>query len=175
MADKFYTIRGEAYYAKVLGNPVDNYNRDGKEWTIELKPDKNAIKVLKELKLDSRITKGENKDRILFRQKEKRPSGELNRRISVFDANDKPWPVDKLIGNGSIVDLKFKFTDYGKGKIPGVYPQAIRVLEYIEYVRQEFAPLTEEDKYWKAPVAHEANDFHEDFDIEQPAEEDDIP
>ena len=174
MPDGMYYLRGKAYYAKVLGNPVDNYNKDGKEWTIELEPDDVSKKRLKDLKLDDRVTKGENKDRILFRQREKRADGEVNKAITVVDANNRPWPQDKLIGNGSIVDIKIKVKDYGKGKKLGVYPQAIRVLEHVEYVRQEFAPLNEEDQFWKEdPTA--TPDFNQDFGLEEPELDDEIP
>lgn len=174
MADGMYVLRGKAYYAKVLGNPVDNYNRDGKEWTIELEPDDESMKTLKRLKLDDRVTKGENKNRILFRQREKRPDGENNKPITVVDANNRPWDQSKLIGNESIVDLKVKVKDYGKGKKLGIYPQAIRVLEHVEYVRQEFAPLNEEDRFWKKQP-DVAPDFKADFDLEEPELDDEIP
>ena len=165
-ASGIYYVRGKAYFAKVLGRPVDNFNKDGKEWTIEIEPDDKGEKLLKELGLSSRITKGEKRNRILFRQREKRPDGETNRPITVVDANNKPWDESKLIGNESVVDLKFKFTDYGKGKPAGVYPQALRVLEHVEYKRQEFAPLNEDDQYWKEG-SEEAPTFEKDFGLEE--------
>lgn len=49
------------------------------------------------------------------------------------------------IGNGSYVEVKFKVVPY-KTTV-GVYPQAIRVLELVPYVRQEFAPLPEDNEF----------------------------
>jgi hypothetical protein len=71
-----------------------------------------------------------------------------------------------LIGNGTTVDLKFEFKDYGKGKYPGLYPQAVRVLDYKEYVPQHFAPLSEDDPY-------AAKDFEQDFGLAEPGS--DVP
>jgi hypothetical protein len=144
-----FTIRGKAHWAKVLGEPVNNYAGDGREWTLDLTPDEKGVELLKELGIDSRLKNKDDErgDFIAFRQREKRMDGSLNKRISVSDKSGEPWPQDKLIGNGSVVDLKFNFKDYGKGKYPGVYPQAIRVLEYVPYQAVEFAPLDEDDPY----------------------------
>lgn len=175
MANTYY-IRGKAYYAKVLGRPVPNYNKDGFEWTIELEPDKEGVKLLKELGVGNRISKGEKSNRILFRQKEKRLDGTNNDPITVVDKENHPWPQDKLIGNESIIDLKFNYVDYGKGKQAGLYPKGVRVLEHVPYQRVEFAPLKEDDEYFRDPVEGEENDpapdFKKDFDI--PDDEDEV-
>jgi hypothetical protein len=144
-----YTIRGVAHWAKVLGEPVPNYQGDNREWTIDLTPDAAGQATLNQLGVGDRLKSkdDEREEFIQFRQREKRLDGSLNRRISVVDINGSPWPQDKLIGNGSVVDIRFDFRDYGKGKRPGLYPQAIRVLEYQPYVRQDFAPLGEDDPY----------------------------
>lgn len=146
-----HVIRGEVHWAKVLGDPVLNYGGDGKEWTLDMSPDEAGLATLRELGVDGRIKnkKDDRGDFIAFRQKEKRLDGSFNRRISVTDARGEPWPQDKLIGNGSKADLKFEFKDYGPGKQPGLYPQALRILELKEYQRQEFAPLDEDDPFYE--------------------------
>lgn len=151
-----HVIRGIANWAKVLGDPVPNYGGDGKEWTIDITPDEEGRATLKELELDGRLkNKGDERGEFIsFRQKEKRLDGSFNRRISVTDSQGNPWPQNKLIGNGSTVDIKFEKKDYGQGKQPGLYPQAIRVLDYKEYVRQEFAPLEDDDEFYE-PRAEE--------------------
>lgn len=152
MAKKdMHVIRGKVHWAKVLGDPVLNYGGDAKEWTLDLTPDDEGLQLIESLGLNDRL-KNKNDERgqfMAFRQREKRMDGSLNRRISVEDADGNPWPHDKLIGNGSDVDLKFEFKDYGKGKYPGLYPQALRILNLKEYQRQEFAPLKPDDKFAK--------------------------
>jgi hypothetical protein len=59
--------------------------------------------------------------------------------------------------------VKFKVTDYGKGKPTGVYPQALRILELKPYVRQEFAPLPEDSQY--------VQNFADDNDFSAPVED----
>jgi hypothetical protein len=144
-----HVIRGVVHWAKVLGDPVMNYQGDGREWTVDLTPDAEGIAKLEELGLGDRIKdKGDDRGRFMqFRQREKRKDGSLNRSIAVMDVDGNPWPATDLIGNGSTVDLKFEYKDYGAGKFAGVYPQAIRILERKEYVPQHFAPLDDDDEF----------------------------
>lgn len=152
-----HVIRGVVHWAKILGNPVPNYNEDGYEWTMDVTPDKEGLGVLKSLGLDVKL-KNKDDDRgdfIQFRQKAHRMDGSNNRPISVTDAAGNPWPNDMLIGNGSVIDVKFEDKEYvvkGKKQV-GVYPQAVRVLDHKAYERVEFAPLPKEDKYAKAAEA----------------------
>lgn len=67
--------------------------------------------------------------------------------IRIVDANGEPWD-GRLIGNGSIVDVKFVVKDYGVGKKKGVYIRALRVLELVPYVSQDFAPLDSDDDFF---------------------------
>jgi hypothetical protein len=160
MADKFNYITGKAYWTKVF-QLVDNYSRDGKEWTFDFTPDAEGMRVIQELGIEHKIKNKDDErgDFIQFRQREKRSSGEKNFPITVVDARNRLWDpkiddtgkVTNPIGNGSTVEVKFKVVDYGKDKAKtaryGVYVQAIRVLDLAPYVRQEFAPLPEENEY----------------------------
>jgi len=43
-----FVIRGKAMYAKILGDPIPNYDKSGKEWKMDLQlTDKNSLKELK--------------------------------------------------------------------------------------------------------------------------------
>jgi hypothetical protein len=153
MADIHY-IRGTGHWMKILGPPVKNYAGDGFEWTMDITPDEEGIRKLRELGLAERLkNKGDDRgDFIPFRQREKRMDGTLNRPISVVDADGNPWPENQLIGNKSTVDVKFEVKDYGRGKKAGVYPQAVRVLNLVPYQRVEFAPLNEDDEFFRAKL-----------------------
>ena len=89
----------------------------------------------------------ERKTFIQFKQKANRADGSPNRPITVVDARDRPWDPDVKIGNNSLVEVKFNVVPY-KTTV-GVYPQAIRILELVPYVRQEFAPLPEDSEFVK--------------------------
>lgn len=170
-----YTIRGVANWAKILGDPVDNYAKDGKEWTMDITPDKDGMKTIEDLGLTKKIKNKEDDrgDFIQFRQRATRLDGSQNRRISVSDAAGHPWPDNELIGNGSVVDVKFEFKDYGEGKHPGVYPQAVRVLDHKAYERVEFAPLAQTDPYaGKVGAATKSGQLPEEM---EPANDDEFP
>ncbi len=146
-------IRGVGRWMKVLGDPVDNFGKDGKEWVFDLTPDADGKKLLKKLKLDDRIkNKGDDRDDfITMKQRATKMNGEANRPINVVHPDGKTqWDPSNKLGNGTVVDVKFNIKDYGPGKRMGVYPQAIRVLEHVEYAAQDFAPLTEDDKFFAA-------------------------
>lgn len=142
-------LNGKVFWAKILGDPVDNYQKDGKEWTMDFVPDKEGLATLKNLGLEKKIRNKDDErgDFIQLRQREYRANGKKNDPITVVDAKNRPWNRETKIGNGSDVEVKIDVADYGKGKPMGVYPRAVRVLDLVAYVRQEFAELPEDNKY----------------------------
>ncbi len=169
MANSKY-IKGKGYWLKVLGEPVDNYGKDGKEWTGDITVDGAAVAVLEEAGVRDKVRNKEDDrgDFLPFKQRANRRDGTPNRPITIVDARNRPWPQDVKIGNESIIELKFNVVEY-PGKPSGLYPQAIRVLDLVPYERQEFAPLPEDSEYVKnAPEAKpqtvlEALDDNVDF------------
>lgn len=165
-------LRGKAMYAKILGDPVLNYSKDGKEWKMDLVIDKADIKELKSYGIGDRVkTKDEYADGqpyISFKQREFRTvNGEdvPNDPIRVVDSKGNPWDQGKLIGNGSTLDVKFVVKDWGAGKKKGVYIRAVRVLDLVSFAREEFAPLDESDEFF-SPAEEIAPDFKKDFNID---------
>jgi hypothetical protein len=161
-------MTGKVHWAKVLGAPVPNYNRDGNEWTVDFTPNEEGYQLMEDIGIDNKL---KNKDDargrfIQFKQREKRADGTPNFPITVVDALNRPWDpklvdgkVTNPIGNESTCEIKFKVVNYGAGKPVGIYPQAIRVLDLAPYVRQEFAPLPEDSEYvQKLEVFDEAED-----------------
>lgn len=147
-----HTLRGKVMYAKVIGEPRLNFSKDGKEWTLDLMMTPDLIKEVKAMGLSDRIrskeTQYDGAKYMSFRQRELRADGKANDPIEVKDILGKPWG-DKLLGNGTVVDLKFKVTDYGPGKKAGVYPQSIRVLDHVPFESADFAEISEDDVYFK--------------------------
>lgn len=138
---------GKTNWTKVLGDPVDNYNKDGKEWTFDFTPDADGEKLIRSLGIGAKL-KNKDDERgtfIQFKQKAHRADGTANKPITVVDARNRPWDPNLKIGNGSTIEVKFNVVEY-KATI-GVYPQAIRVLDLVPYERQEFAPLPEDNEY----------------------------
>ena len=162
-------IRGTAFWAKIVGDPVPNYAKDGYEWVMDLALDDAGIKQIKGLKpsVADRI-KDKDDERgkfMVFKQRANRADGTPNKAPKIVDANGKPWD-DRKIGNGSKVDVKFTLVDYGKGKKPGIYLQGIRVLDHVEYASNDFPALTPDDEFFKEGASTEATTFKEDFGLD---------
>lgn len=146
-------IRGKTMYAKILGDPVLNYSKDGKEWKLDLIIDKNTVKELKGLGVGDRVKQKDEyldgQTYITLKQPELQKSGKENEPIEVVDIKSAPWNEDNLIGNLSDVDIKLSVVDYGVGKKKGMYIKKVRVLNLVEYTKNDFAPITEDDPFYE--------------------------
>lgn len=162
MSDNVTTLvyRGKLQYAKVLGEPALNWNKDGHEWKFDFIPLDNAAakKELTSLGVGDRLRNLSNKEGVprydgqeymSFKQNAQRRDGSPNKPIEVVDINGTPWPEDKLLGNDTIADVKFVVIDNGKNRFHGVYPRSIRILDHVPYQAQTFAPLDEDDPFYK--------------------------
>jgi hypothetical protein len=149
---KTAVMRGKASFARILGDPVLNYNKDGKEWKMDFEITKDSIKELKDLGIGDRV---KSKDNYLdgapflsFKQAEFKRDGKPNEPIKVVDIIQNPWPQDTMIGNGSDIEVKFVVVDYGPGKKSGVYIRSVRVLNLVRYDRQDFETVAEDDPFY---------------------------
>ncbi len=170
-------LRGKTSFAKILGAPVLNYSKDGKEWKMDLVLTKEAVKEVKQYGIGDRVKSKDNyldgQPHLSFKQPEFRKDGTPNDPIKVVDITGKnPWDQTKLLGNDSDVEVKFRVVDYGVGKKRGVYIAAVRVLNHIPYETQEFAPLSADDEFAgnlaaaEEMVAAANNEFKRDFELE---------
>lgn len=128
-------VSGTIYWAKIVGDPVPNYEKTAKEWVYDFVPDDTTF--LKENRLLDRLKedkKGNIKgDYLHLRKPELTSKGEQNEPIRIYDADDKPWVAGTKIGNGSKVDVKLRIMHWGKGKKSSIYTTAIRVTDHIPY------------------------------------------
>lgn len=174
-------IRGKASFARVLGDPVLNYDKSGKEWKLDVQITKDTVKEIKSLGIGDRV---KSKDEYLdgspylsFKQAEFRKDGKPNFPIKVVDIKGNDWDQSKLIGNGSDIDVKFVVMDHGTGKKKGVYIRSIRVLKLVEYGgKSEFDAIDEDDEFYLEAQAaatleadranREDEEFKKDFDLD---------
>jgi hypothetical protein len=178
-----HVIRGTLHWAKVLGRPRLNTYTEENEWSVDVTPDAAGVAELERIGVLDKMKapkKGDTRKEkfISFRQREMREdrkTGEriANQPIKVVDVRGQAWPDNKLIGNGSVADVKFTVKDNGKGKPKGVYIQAIRVLELVEYEMQDFAPLSEDDEFFAGENAKNSEEtkskaFEADLDDDVP-------
>lgn len=165
-------LTGKLSWVKVLGDPVLNFNKDGREWTFEFEPNEKGLQALIKQGLTDRIkgqgynigTKGQHKERppfVQLKKSELSKDGNPNTPIRVYDDNDADWDRDTMIGNGSEGDVKLDIRDYGVGKKKGMYPVAIRVTNHIPYESSEFGAMDTGDR-----PAKPRDTFREDFGLD---------
>lgn len=147
-------VSGSVYWAKVVGKPVNNYEGDAKEWTFDFVPD--DVTFLKEHKLLDRLKEARDPipgDYLRLKKPELDSEGNKNDPIEIIDSEDNPWD-DRLIGNGSRVDLKLTVADWGKGKFKSIWTKAIRVTDLVEYKASAFASMNKDgpDRVVAAPT-----------------------
>lgn len=182
------TLRGKLMYAKVLGDPILNYDKDGKEWKFDFIPNETKA-VAKELagygirdRLRSKTTKAgdevhDGAEFMSFRQKEFTVAGKANDPIAVVDILGKEWDSEKLLGNGTVADVRFAVVDFGPTKKKGIYPRKIRILDHVPYEGgNAIEPVSEEDEYFakfaeaqkaeEAAKKNELDEFRKDFELE---------
>lgn len=160
---KEIVIRGVLNYAKVLGKArphtgLEKYNK-GPYWSVDVTPDAKGRKDLEALGASDKLKEPSPKDKarvgndtfLSLRLLENRTDGDKNPPPRVVDARGEPWAENKLIGNGSVGDVKVRVVDYGKGVQKGIYLQAIRVLDHVPYEIEDFAPLSEDDEFFSTP------------------------
>lgn len=164
-------LKGYLYWVKVLDAPKPNFDGDAREWTFEFEPDAESMATLTENGLEDRVkdkrSKKNYEDRepfIILRRGEFKVDGDRNDKIRVVDAANEEWNSKTKIGNKTLADVKVQIVDWGPRKKKGIYPLAIRILELVPYVPNEFAPLSEDDPHYKAAKAK--NDaFERDFGV----------
>lgn len=146
---------GTIKWAKIVGKKalVQNYEKDGREWTFQFHPDDTAF--LKDHKLLDRLKdKGDEEGPYLIIKKpEFDKNGEENAPFRIYDGTGEEQTLwdDRLIGNGSKADIKLDIRDWGVGKKKSIYATAIRVTDLVPYVSDEFAGMTKTATKAKAP------------------------
>lgn len=152
-----HVIRGTLHWAKVLGEPRLNTYSKEKEWSVDLTPDAKGLEEIARIGIKDKLREPKDNDNrtedfLSFRHREYRENRNTGERtkndpIKIVDITGQPWPEDKLIGNGTIADVKFRVVDYGKTMAKGVYISAIRILDHVAYEVEEFAPLGDDDEF----------------------------
>lgn len=172
------TFRGKTSFAKIIGEPTVNRFDGNKEWTMDLVVDKEHVKKAKALGISDKIKMKpdylDGQPYMSFKQKELRPNGDKNDPIRVVDIRGNAWD-DRLIGNGSDVDVKFAIVK-NPGKRTGTYLRGVRVLSLVSYERKEFDVIDENDPFF-AKLKEEADESTPavgGFDSSDD-EEDDLP
>jgi hypothetical protein len=132
---------GKVYYSKVFGRGSKNYDGDGMEWSFDLAVDENTLAEMEKEGVKSKF-KNKSDDRgdfYQFRKDTVKRDGQPAKPIEVVDKRGKPWDTSVIIGNGSLVDVKYLLKEYDfKGK-KGIRRNilAIRVKDHVPYEGEE--------------------------------------
>ena len=162
MANKnqLVTLRGKLSFAKLLGNPVPNYNKDGNEWKTDFQISKDSIKELKAYGVGDRVKTKDNyldgQPFLSFKHPALKKDGEANDPIPVVDIRGAPWNDKELLGNGTDADIKFVIVDFGPGKKKGVYLRSVRILKLVPYAGGGgFDAVDEDDEFYNELLAQQ--------------------
>ena len=111
-------IQAKAHWCKLLGKPRPSYDGKKNEWTVDLEFDKDGLKALQEFGIDRfYVKKGKpNKDgspnattgkpMVKMTRNALRSDGSAANPVVLRDENGDPWDSAKLIGNGTVVNIK---------------------------------------------------------------------
>jgi len=131
-------------WCKLLGAPVDNYAKDGKEWTVDLIFEDEALVGVREAGFATeaylKTLKDGTENVFKYRRNAVRKDGEPAKPIEVVDKYGKPWDSNILIGNGSTVTIKYFLTTMESGKNEGkqkLVLTGVKVDDLVEYAAED--------------------------------------
>lgn len=149
-------MQGPIYWAKVTGEPQPGFTKSILEWSFDLGVTDNVLEACKkeDVTLKQYIkpatnpksgkTHASGMDYIKFIRKAVKADGTPGKPFKVVDNKGRPWPEDKRIGNGSIVNVKFSVQETPQGNIkPSAI--AIQVWELKEFEGDDAFPIAEDD------------------------------
>jgi len=137
-------IRGKGFYTKVLGKPQPAYDKTKNEWSFDLSLDAAGLAEAKRLGFMEKVkNKGDDRGQyVTFRRAEFKGDGEVkNQPFKVVDHHGKDWDPKKLIGNGSVLNVRYNVYPGRKGNKPVAL--AIQIWEHIPYEGKNDFPTKE--------------------------------
>lgn len=144
-------IQGKARWFKVLGKPIEGYDpgEKNKQWEFDLDLDNEGVAYMEEQELGHLVKKRD--DGTPFVKWVKRAynkDGEATKPITVVGPDGEPWDRSILVGNGSIINVKFFPKDWTFGKKSGRKANigAVQVWEHVPYEGGEAFPTREKAK-----------------------------
>lgn len=125
-------------YAKVLGVAPPGFDNGPAEWTIDVNLDKDGLEQYKASGADMFYIRTEKKtgdQHVRFTRKAVKKDLSPGKPILVVGPDGKDWDQTKLIGNGSVVNVRFtlnEITHKGSKRLkPSIL--AIQVWSHTEY------------------------------------------
>lgn len=155
-------IQGRGKWCKIVGAPVKGYD-DGeknKVWSFDLYVDAAAVAKLTDEGVPHQIRTDEKTgDKfITFKRKAYKQDGEASKPIAIKDNQGQDWDGKTLIGNDSILNVKYNVNEWAFGKKKGLRadPIAVQVWDLVPYEGGEAFPVA--DKRVNAAEVWDAED-----------------
>ena len=138
MAVKVNLVSGKARYAKVLGKAPPGYDNGPEEWTFDLVLDEGGEQDYLASGASDFYIKT-NKDTgeryVRFSRKAVKRDGSEGKPFQVVGPDGKEWDQKKLIGNDSVLNVKFTLNEIEHKKQKRFKPSAIaiQVWKHVKY------------------------------------------
>lgn len=129
-------------WAKIIGAPRPKFNpKEGNEWSVDMFFTKDQIKELKSEGYTAEAFLKKAKDTgetfVKYSRDEVKKDGTPNNPLKVVGPDGKtPWPQDKLLGNGTVVNINYKLTDpykVGKEVRTKLVVFEVQIVEHVPY------------------------------------------
>lgn len=140
-------INGKVYWAKIVGKPFPNQFKPGvDQWSFDLSLSDAEAKKLLDKGMRKSFLKNKEDERgnfISFNREATRTDGTEGKPYTIVDAANHPWPVGKLIGNGSEVNVAVILSErtYKGEKHLRPSAVAVQVWDHKEYERKNDFPV----------------------------------
>lgn len=136
------------YWPKIVGEPTPKYNpEDGREWAVDLCFDDKQVSELQEQGVTTSFyVKNKDDERgnhFTYRRNEFRKDGVPSKPIKIVDEEGKDWPKDKLIGNGTVANIRYALNEVtarpkNRVKISVIEIQIVELKEYEAKAKETF-------------------------------------
>lgn len=142
-------IQGKARWAKIVGKPVEGFDPGelNKIWVFDLYIDQAVEDKLTEEGVAHQIrTNDKTGERfITFKRKAYKKDGDPAKPIQIKDNTGADWKGE-LIGNDSVLNVKYNVNEWVFGKKKGLRadPIAVQVWEHVKYEGGEQFPVNEQ-------------------------------
>lgn len=140
---KTFLIRGVAQWVRILGAPPPGYDNGPAEWSFDLILDEKSKKEYLASGGDPfyvKVDKETGNEQIKFVRKAIKKDGTKSQPIRVAGPDGAEWPQDTLIGNGSIINVRYSLNEVNSKGTKRMKPSAmaVQVWEHKKYMKNEF-------------------------------------
>lgn len=122
-------IQGKTYWNRTVGKPHPNKFSKSDQWSFDLSIDEETqAKVLaKGVRKSYLRDKGDERGVFLsFTRDATRKDGSPGKPFEIVDAQGHPWPDNKLIGNGSVLNCIISFNEREYNNVKFLKPSCVK-------------------------------------------------